>query len=848
MLPRWPWLILLGLTIAGSSVPVSGATVASPLPTAEAGSDTPEALLAAAQLAMPADAAKAGKLAQASEAKIRQLPDSKARKLALATAQWLQGESLTRQNRAATAAPLIAVAIKSVDQVRPAIKLQGDLLQARARVESSQGQPQTALQDYQRAYTIFGKVGASRSQAVALQSIGLIYLEANDLEKVFYYYNLADETFPDDPMLKLSSINNRASALYALKRFKETEAEYHRAYAIALHVDNPALQIQILDNLARTQKLLGNLDAAEATLTQAIKLWRAGGETTALAPLLFETRAELAIERHRSADAVRFVEQALIAAGDAAVTRPYWQLQYTAYRAYAEAGDPAKALVHFEAFKQLDDQSRELAASTSAALIAARFDFANQNARIATLKAGQLERDIELDRLQTRQYFIVLGALLLIAVSVAVVLAFYLRSLRRSRDAIRAVNAQLTVVNAELNDALAVKSQFLATTSHEIRTPLNGVLGMTQVLLADPAVTGLVRERIALVHGAGEAMRALVDDILDFAKMGAGKLELHPLEADMPRLLDEVVDFWRDRAAQQDLTLTIDRTGAPERILVDSRRLRQILANLLSNAIKFTLAGSVELTVTTQPSATGERLRIAVTDTGIGIAESDHAAVFEKFRQLDGGTTRRFRGTGLGLAISQMLAQAMGGDVELVSAAGSGSTFTLDLPLVRAAASAPPADSRRAATLATARLVLVGASPIAQGVLRAVLAPRVGSFAVAADLPAVANAIAAGVTDLVLVDVPVPAASTSDGDMPVDLDELAATATAARGAGVDMAVLWPNLLATEHARLYAIGIDWVIGKPVTSSALVQRLQELFEGKSNSAERPDPAVTREFATT
>lgn len=262
-----------------------------------------------------------------------------------------------------------------------------------------------------------------------------------------------------------------------------------------------------------------------------------------MVPFLFEARAELALARQDPPAAVQFVERALSAAGEAAETRPYWQLQFTAYRAYARAGDPAKALAHFETYQRLDNQSRELAASTSAALMAARFDFANQNARLATLKAGELERDIKLARLQARQNMIVLGSLLLIAVVVAAVLAFYLRSLRRSRNAIRGVNAQLTVVNAELSSALAAKSQFLATTSHEIRTPLNGILGMTQVLLADPALTGPVRERIALMHGAGETMRALVDDILDFAKMDAGKLELHVLEADLPRLLDEVVEL-----------------------------------------------------------------------------------------------------------------------------------------------------------------------------------------------------------------------------------------------------------------------------------------------------------------
>lgn len=816
---------------------------------------------------MAVDPVQAGHSAQAAEALAVRLPQSAARTITIATALWLRGEALTRQGLAVTAVPLIDAALISVTNIVPAIKLQGDLLQTRGEVESSLGRPQAALQDYQRAFTIFGKVGSARSQAVALQNIGLIYLEANDLEKVFYYYKLADEIFPNDPMLALSRSANLAGALYAAKRFDETEAEYRRADLIASRLHNPTLEVQMLSNLAITQQVLGKLDAADATLNEAIKLWQRAG-TSAMAPLLFRARAELALARHHPAEAVELIERALLSAGDAAATRPYWQLQNTAYLAYARSGDTDKALAHFEIFKRLEDESRALAASTTATLMAAQFDFANQNARIATLKAGQLERDIALARLQARQNIIMLGSLLLIVSSVVLVLLFYLRSLARSRDAIREVNAKLTVVNAELNEALAAKSQFLATTSHEIRTPLNGILGMTQVLLADRTLNGLMRERIALVQGAGETMRALVDDILDFAKMDAGKLELNPLEADLPPLLDEVVEFWLDRAAQQGLTLKLDRAAAPGRVMIDSRRLRQILANLLSNSIKFTPAGGITMTVATvsnvgitaansgveasapaeATASAGERLRIAVTDTGIGVAAVDHHAVFEKFRQLDSGTTRRFGGTGLGLAISQMLAQAMGGTIELASAAGAGATFTLDLPLVRAEAAASPVSGIRPLTLAAARLVLLGASPIAQGVLRAVLAPRVASFAVAADNAAVAELIAARAVDLVVVDVAAPRDPELVDGWEDRAGEVGRLAGAAREAGILLAVLWPNLRPVEHARLLAKGVTGVIGKPVKSSDLTEQLAALVEPSRDFTEVTAPVAAQELATT
>jgi len=857
---------LVALTIAGLSVGLGAPVFAGnrePVAGAAAVPGSPDALLAAAKTGMPVDPAAAGRSAQAAEDLAIRLPESKARTLTIATARWLRGEALQRQNMATAAIPLVDAAVKSVASIQPAIKLQGDLLQTRAGIESSLGQPQKALEDYQSAYAIFSKLGASRSQAVALQNIGLIYLEANDLEKVVYYYKLAEETFPNDAKLTLSGSANLAGALYAAKRFSETEVQYRRAYVIAQRLRNLPLQVQMLSNLALTQEVSGKLNEADATLGQAIRLWETV-RTPSMVPLLFRARAELALARHHPAMAVAFVEQALAAAGNAAETRPYWQLQVTAYHAYADAGNPARALAHFEIFQKLDSQSRELAASTSAALLTARFDFANQNARIATLKAGELERDIALARLQARQNMITLGALLLIASSIALVLAFYLRLLRRSRNAIRVINKQLIVVNAELNDALAAKSQFLATTSHEIRTPLNGILGMTQVLLADGALTGLLRERITLMHGAAETMRSLVDDILDFAKMDAGKLELHPLETDLPQLLDEIVTFWRDRAAQQGLTLTLDRRAAPDRILIDSRRLRQVLANLLSNAIKFTPAGSVIVTVTTDvidstaaggnaPARAGERLRIAVTDTGVGIAAADHAAVFEKFRQLDGGTMRRFGGTGLGLAISQMLAQAMGGDIELASASEAGATFTLDLPLERAVSAAPAGVGVPPSTLAAARLVLVGASPIALGVLRAVLTPQVASFAVAAGIAAAAERIADGSVDLIVIDVAAPRDADVDGgagnDVEVLLIALAGLAGRTTSAGIRLAVLWPNLRPVEHARLLAAGVAAVIGKPATGGALLQGLHATFKRPGHlQGTEVAATVPRELATT
>ena len=803
---------LLGIVGFASLMPFAAfaAPVVPPVPTIDE-----------AKAAMLVDPAIALTLAAKVEQAARHRPPSEAQRIAVATAQWVRAEAMIRLNNADGAVPIVSSALLAVGNLQPPIKLQGDLLLSRAGISSSTGNSPKALQDYLAAYRIFSQVHEARSEAIALQDIGSIYRDAGNRDRALYYYRLAEETFPNDPKLALSNANNQANALYELDRYADAEREFKRALVLATKLDLPRQQLKIFNNLALAQIGTGELAAAEASLARAMKLSERP-ESAGYRPLVLGTAAELALARKQPRAATNFAESALTGAGPDAVTQLYRRVQWSAYQAYKLEGDGPAALRHLEIFKRLDDEGRALAASTNASLMAAQFDFANQNGRIAMLKAGQLQRDIALNRLQARQNLLILGSLLLVVSIGLVALAVNLRSLRRSRDRVRAANNRLTVVNAELTEALLAKSQFLATTSHEIRTPLNGVLGMTQILLADRSVTGMVRERITLVQGAGEAMRALIDDILDFAKLDAGKLEIHAIETDLPRLLDEVVAFWQGRAAEQGLALTLDRPDCPERVLVDGRRLQQILSNLLSNAIKFTPEGSVKVHVGTQRDDDGEHLKIAVADSGMGIPPAAFELIFEKFRQLDAGTTRRFSGTGLGLAISQTLARAMGGDIGVASEVGTGSTFTLSLPVQRVSP-VIPANDRGAAVaggLVGARLLLVGANPIVQGVLRAVLTPCVANFAVVPDFAAVVERAHAKLVDVVLVDATALHAEPG-GDS--DLLELAA---ATRHLPVRLVVLWPNAIGEELAPLRAAGFQ-VISKPVTGSELASRLADCF---------------------
>lgn len=261
------------------------------------------------------------------------------------------------------------------------------------------------------------------------------------------------------------------------------------------------------------------------------------------------------------------------------------------------------------------------------------------------------------------------------------------------KDVTQAVQAdeKLQAAVAAADQANQAKSKFLATMSHEIRTPLNGVIGLAQ-LLSDAELPPLERKSVEMLRGCAKTLLGIVDNILDFSKIEAGHLSLEEIPADLDRIVQEMDNVSRVRAADKGIAFELEVSrDVPIWITADPTRLRQILLNLLGNALKFTERGSVRLRVGVTTTLAGARLRFAVSDTGIGISQMAQRQLFTRFAQVDPSTTRRFGGTGLGLAISRQLAQLMGGDIAVESREGEGATFTLDIPLRLAA---PPTQAR----------------------------------------------------------------------------------------------------------------------------------------------------------
>ncbi|MHC4929291.1 MAG: sensor histidine kinase [Planctomycetota bacterium] len=240
--------------------------------------------------------------------------------------------------------------------------------------------------------------------------------------------------------------------------------------------------------------------------------------------------------------------------------------------------------------------------------------------------------------------------------------------------------SQLSEKNIELFKANKIKSEFLANMSHEFRTPLNAILGFAELLREKPAVDVEKSKRWAEnIVSSGRSLLNMINDLLDLAKAESAKMEIYIDKTSVPKLLEGLTAFFSPLTEQKTIKVRLDVADDIPPIETDSQKVQQILYNLLSNAIKFTPEqGRIQIAAMMRDDTT---VRISITDTGPGISKEDQEKIFEKFHQLDGSITRKGEGTGLGLAICQQLADLLAASIDLESAPGEGSTFSLDLPV-----------------------------------------------------------------------------------------------------------------------------------------------------------------------
>jgi len=405
--------------------------------------------------------------------------------------------------------------------------------------------------------------------------------------------------------------------------------------------------------------------------------------------------------------------------------------------------------------------------------------------------------------------------------------------LSRDISARKALEHDLVEAPERAEAAASAKADFMANMTHELRTPLNAIVGFAGVLKGSGDLTQRDARHVGLIDDASGALLTVVNDVLDFSKLESGAFELDPQPLDPLGLARSAAALVEDQARSQGLSLEVSTDGVIEPVSGDGPRLRQVLLNLLSNALKFTSRGGVALRLSQRPAGDGVvALRIAVTDTGIGISPAKQIAAFERFNQADASVSRRFGGTGLGLAICKRIVELMGGTIGVQSREGRGSTFWFEVVLPLAVGvGAPDAECAAAELDRPLRLLLVEDVAVNRELVRVILEGFDIEIDTAVNGAEAIDAVGRATYDLVLMDV----------QMPV-MDGLTAAAhiralpdPAARR--LPIVAMTANVLPDQVQRCLDAGMNGHLGKPISPAALLEAIAAW------STPEPEPALTR-----
>jgi signal transduction histidine kinase len=614
---------------------------------------------------------------------------------AVATALCLEAEALNRTNRNSEALRVVTKASELAAGGSKLSKLDGDLAVTRGFIADTGGNFALALKNYQQAHDIFASLGIKRWQAIALLDLGWIYDRARDFDREVRYYREAAQVYSGDPAIALGATDNLGYAYLQMHRYADAITSLEQALTIATSLKSPLLEETVLTNLALSYAGAQQFDEADRAADRSLAIV-SKTDPDGEARFVWGAKAEIEYRRGDLAAAATDVQKTFHGI-DLKTTAPRFLIFHQiAYEVYKAKNDLPLALAHLEAFKRLDDEGRSLAASVNLALLGARFDFARQDLEIEHLKSAGLERDISLRKSQVELQAIVFSSIMAAVILLLVWFGWRHAILKGHRNDIAQKNAELVKTLAERNmeierrkeieshlrvamqaaqQANRAKSHFLANMSHELRTPLNAIIGFSELMLG-PMKHGKFQEYARDIADGGRHLLAVLNNVLDMARIEAGKVELDDHVIRLGSLVDHALSVLGGPSAHAGKQL---RTSGDGDILVrgDEVRLRQAIINLVSNAAKFTVEGNyIEIRI----ERVIDGVDIAIQDNGEGIQADKLPIIMEPFGQADSTYSRSRGGVGLGLPIVKSLVELHGGRFSIESVYGQGTIARLHLP------------------------------------------------------------------------------------------------------------------------------------------------------------------------